>query len=832
MSFSFSLYSHPQKLLFDHLKNVGVLSREILSSKCFKDSEMKTIFTDVAYLIGICHDFGKATTFFQAKLQDNSKQTKKARHGEISAFFGYLVVREYLDKRSLIEKYWYLPAIAWVVIKQHHGDIHNLYGDSAEYERVDLKNILLQANDILKNNAEEVILIYKHLLIELGVFMDLEDFLIGVLSSEEKMHSILKEIKRYFKRMWRESKIDYYFYILFFYSVLLDSDKLDASETSIPTRDYEKLTPDLVDKYKLKKFANKPLKKVDKIREKAYTEVINKVDSLDLEKDRILSITLPTGAGKTLTSISFALKLRARIKREYGFTPKVIYSLPFLSIIDQNASVIEDMLRLVYGYTDIPTNLFLKHHHLAEIQYRVSENGEDNIVYDINKSLLLTEGWYSDFIITTFVQFFHSLITNRNRAARKFHNIINSIIILDEVQAFPVKYWEFFRNILKFLAERFNTWIIFMSATQPLIFDRDEITELVDNHARYFEKFDRYTVHVNLSEIYLDDFVDSLLREIPTASTKDYMIVLNTISSAKKVYEKLKKELSLKMNLNPNNCPDDDGICNLGSVELIYLSTHVLPKDRLNRIKRIKTRNKKQKIIVTTQLIEAGVDISVDVIYRDLAPFDSIVQTAGRCNREGNSIQKGQIKVICIKDKRTNRAYWEYIYDPILIYATKDVLSRCQNFSEREFVFASTQHYYHQIKKRKSQDTKVLESILGLYFSEIHKEFRLIEEKVPRIQIFIEIDIDAINVRKTFEEILKTKDKLARKREIIKIKKVLNECTIQIGLVKKYVPIMYTLPQLDGLELFRYVSYETIEKGKWYKKDVGFDPPEEVESVL
>jgi len=338
-------------------------------------------------------------------------------------------------------------------------------------------------------------------------------------------------------------------------------------------------------------------------------------------------------------------------------------------------------------------------------------------------------------------------------------------------------------------------------------------------------------VHVELSEIPLEDFIESLLQEILGNPTKDYMIVLNTISSAKKVYETLKEQLSLKMNPNLNNCPDNDRICNLGSIELIYLSTHILPRERLNRINKIKTKNKKQKIIVTTQLIEAGVDISVDVIYRDLAPLDSIVQAAGRCNREGNNTQRGLIHVVCLIDKKTNRAYWEYIYDPILIYSTKNVLLKCQNLSEKDFVLTSIQEYYQEIKKRKSQDTEILESVLKLYFSEIRKEFRLIEEKVPRIQIFIEVDTDAANIRATFEDILKISDRLARREEITKIKKALNEYTIQVGLYKKYLPIIYELPQINMLELFRYVPYEAIKEGKWYRRDVGLVLPKETEMI-
>ncbi|MHA1827015.1 MAG: CRISPR-associated endonuclease Cas3'' [Candidatus Heimdallarchaeaceae archaeon] len=831
MSSSFKLNSHPQKALFQHLQNVGELSKRIVESKYFRNSEMHSVFIPIVYLIGISHDFGKSTTFFQAKLHDNTLRTKKAQHGEISAFFGYFAVRKYLENMNLIDKYWYLPTLAWIVIKRHHGDIHNLYGDGAEYETVDIQNITLQASDILQNNIEEVNSLYEKLFKQLNFSMDLRNLLEDVLSNKEKIQATLKQIRKTIKRMWREQKVGYYFYILFFYSVLLDADKLDASETKLPKRDFGKLAPDLVDKYKSKKFTNITNRRIEKIRERAYENVVIKVNKLDLKSDRILSISLPTGAGKTLTSISFALKLRDRIKNNYGFVPRIIYCLPFLSIIDQNASVIEDIFRVVYGHKKIPSNLFLKHHHLAEIEYKSSENEEENIVYDINQSLLLTEGWYSEFVITTFVQFFHSLITNRNRAARKFHNIINSIIILDEVQAFPVKYWKLFREILKFLAYEFNTWIIFISATQPLVFEKDGIKELVDDYEQYFKEFDRYKVQVNLSEVLLEDFVDTLLQEILTNPTKNYMIVLNTISSARKVYESIKTRLLSGVKSDVSKCVDEDGIYDLGTIELIYLSTHILPMFRLKRINRIKQKKGKQKIIVTTQLIEAGVDISVDVIYRDLAPLDSIVQTAGRCNRD-DSAKKGLVKVICLRDKKTGRAYWSYIYDPILIDATKQVLQTRKNFSERNFVLSSVQQYYQEIKKRKSQDNRVFESVLRLYFTDIQREFRLIEERIPKVQIFVEINADATNIRTTFENLLKTKDRLARIEQVTKIKKALNEYTIQVGLFKKHLTILYHLPSLDELELFRYIPHETIERGVWYKKDIGFIPPEEIEIIL
>ena len=163
---------------------------------------------------------------------------------------------------------------------------------------------------------------------------------------------------------------------------------------------------------------------MDKIREESYEDVIESLNELNLQSDRILSLNLPTGCGKTITAFSFSLKLRKIVKEKYGFSPRIIYSLPFLSIIDQNAEVISEILGQNYNNetSDINklfSNIFLKHHHLSDMSYKT----EDELEMSSNQSQLLTEGWYSEVVVTTFIQFFYSLITNKNRAARKFHNI-------------------------------------------------------------------------------------------------------------------------------------------------------------------------------------------------------------------------------------------------------------------------------------------------------------------------------------------------------------------------------------------------------------------------
>ncbi len=824
MSSSFKLKSHPDKLLIDHLRNVGGLSKDIVSSKHI---EHKTILSDLAYLIGISHDFGKATTFFQNMLE-SEKKTKYARHSYVSSLLGYHLTRNYLCSIHRLEEFWHIPAIAWIVIKRHHGNIHNLRGPlDAEASTLNDPNekeiIEKQIQDILANNILEVKEIYKEIL---GDF-DFQQFIDRIKGLDE----FTGEIRKGLVKICREKNIEHYFYIMFFYSVLLDADKLDASETIIPAR-IKNIKRAIIDKYKLVKFSSNG-KPIDQVRENAYEQVNNTLQSLDLEKERILSINLPTGMGKTLTGLSFSLGLRERIAKELGFTPRIIYSLPFLSIIDQNGKVIEEVLMRGGGYNEIPSNLFLKHHHLADIKYREVRDGELYPVKDLNKSLLLMEGWNSEIVITTFVQLFHSLITNRNRATRKFHNILNSIIILDEVQSIPHKYWLLVNKTLKYLAAKFNCWIILMTATQPLIFEKNrEIKDLIKDREQYFDFFDRINFNFdldgngNFNERSFDLFADEVFAEVVNNRDKDLMVVLDTIESSKKLYKHLKKELSTCYNLSAEQTLDSDGVCNFPDFELINLSTNVLPSFRLNRIDRVKKKNKR-KVVITTQLIEAGVDISVDIIYRDMAPLDCIIQSAGRCNR--NDEKKGVVNVVLLKDEN-GRNFCDYIYDRVLIDATKEII---QDFgkkaSEREFVIKATDKYYRLLKERESPDRSeaILDHLRKLNFADT-TEFRLIEEEYPTLSIFIEIDKEAERTREQIERVL-TLEKGFRKREsLLRMRKRINENTISVRYSKKAESIT-SLPYLMD-EYFRYVPRN--ELSNWYKLDTGFCIPEQNAAII
>lgn len=738
MSFSFKLKSHPQKPLEVHLTNVAEFCRDTVLEK---QIPKKQLYSEIAFLIGISHDFAKSTTYFQNYLNDHVK-TEKARHGLLSAIFCYYCVQTYLKSNDIDDSESIAP-ISWLVVLRHHGNLKNIKGPEGESEKLkELDVVEKQLIDIKQNNLQELTQIYGK-------------WNIDVLSFFKEFESTVRNIKKDLRKLSRGKYIDYYFLTLFFYSILLDADKMDASGTGIPKR--VEISEGVVDEFKKLKFGESKTE-MDKVREDSYKEVMNSLNYLDLKKDRILSLNLPTGCGKTITAFSFSLKLRKRIKEEYNFLPRIIYSLPFLSIIDQNAEVMSEILHQLDSETckskELFSNMFLKHHHLSDMSYKT----EEELEISGHQSQLLTEGWYSEVIVTTFIQFFYSLITNKNRAARKFHNMVNSVIILDEIQSIPHHYWELLNITLKYLCNEFNCWVVLMTATEPLIFkENEEIKSLVSNKEKYFSKFNRLNYTFDLEARNFEDFKGLIWDKIVSEPKKDIMVVLNTINASQELYDYIKCKISEDIHI------DDEGIALSKNIQLMNISTLIIPDHRLKRIKRIKENSNRKNIIITTQLVEAGVDISVDIIYRDMAPLDSIVQTAGRCNRS-NERGKGSVVVVNLKDSK-DKSFYSHIYNSVLINATLDVIDNNYLTEEKEFNLSSVPKYYKYILERGSQDKSedLVTYLKKLKFSDIKHEFKLINNGYEKIDVFVEVDENAREIWGKYQEVKTIENRFDRK---------------------------------------------------------------------
>lgn len=780
------LMSHPNKKLENHLKNVADFSYDVFN---FLEIENKELFSNISFLIGLTHDFAKSTSFFQTYLSDHTKK-ENTQHSFLSAIFTYYVVKNYLDK-SNINFESNLSIISYIVVLAHHGNLKDITKlDDYNEKKINSKMVLKQIED-LKSSDDNLSKFYDDFEIDFFRFFDEFDEISEEITDELLIFSF-------------EGNIDNYFYILLFYSSLLDADKMDASESKRINR--ENIPGDIVDIFKKNNLRDSK-DNINKTREEAYQEVNGNILNMDLN-ERILSIELPTGIGKTFTGVSAALKLKERINNELNFNPRIIYSLPFLTIVDQNSDTISSILNesSLNG-----SNFLLNHNHLSDMNYK--SNDLEN--YDISNSKILIEGWNSEIIVTTFIQFFYSIISNKNKSLRKFHNITNSIILLDEIQSLPYKYWKIINLFFKKLAYEYNCWIILMTATQPYIFKENEIKSLVDNVDYYFNKFDRVNYNFNLDSQNFEDFKKEFVDKISNDSKNDYLVVLNTINSSKELYEFIKDYYSvMDYDIYLDDC---NGICYIGDdIQLIYLSNNIIPKHRLEKINAIKESNR-QSIVISTQLIEAGVDIDVDIIYRDLAPLDSLVQTAGRCNRSGNK-EKGIVNVISLKNEN-GKSYSSFIYDSLLLNKTKEVLTSLNQISEKEFNLAAAKNYFKLIYNSGTQDDYLIKIIENLRFPEIPSNFKLIEEDIQKVDVFVVINSEAKLLFEKYNDIINNYKGFDRKNEFLKIKNKFYKYVISVDETK-----IGSANNLCNDEIFYIGENDVFRK---YDLDTGFKPEDD-----
>ena len=757
---SSELYSHPNRLLEDHLTGAAKLAELFLAEK---PTEIKKRLIGISRIIALSHDIGKATRFFQEYLnaedreKERLKNLKETKHSLLSAVCAYHLTKQTTDDELL-------PFFAFVTVRRHHTNLIALSDEAALYDGDDIEKLHNQVEGIDDNKFS----ILADNLFKAGLPVLLNKQIIG--SWIDNLGKELKPLKKCIRGL--DNGTVGFITLNLLYSLLLDADKSDVVIRDISLFERkESISGNLVDNYKARSsFKDSP---INYLREKAYQEIAHSSINLD---EKICSINLPTGLGKTLTSLSFALKLREK----RGLNHRIIYALPFLSIIDQNSLVFESVLKA--NGIEPYSNILLKHHHLSEIFYKKDENE-----FEPDEAKILIEGWNAEMIITTFVQLFHSLISNRNKSIRKFHRLANSIIILDEIQSIPVKYWLLLKNVLSQLSEMLNTYIILVTATEPLIFGKGEIRGLGDRDF-YFKALDRIAMQPLLDK---DMTIDELSKYFDLKDGRSYLFIFNTITAARAFYNLIKDN----------------------EIPATYLSTHITPKERLERIEEI--RNGKYKVAVSTQLVEAGVDIDFDVVVRDVAPLDSINQAAGRCNRNGK--QRGEVYIVSLKDDR-GRRHSSYIYDPVLIDITRKVLNSRKEIKEGDLL-SLTDEYYRETEKKKSQDISrgLVEAITKLrYDSEDDRtsisDFKLIDEDYPKRDVFIELDEDAKKAWQQYLGLKAVKDLFERKRLFDSLKSDFYRYVISIP-----THIENTPPLFGELG---YVTQSVLED--YYDKETGF----------
>ena len=714
-------YTAGSKLLCDHI--TGTLEKAVNAQSKIIDFGLKSeLLQEMVELTIRFHDFGKYTSFFQNYLLKKGKVDGILKqHARIGGIIAFNLLKIQDKKLALISLY---------VIFRHHtqlcdvSDFPKAFNDELHHifneQKDDIQKFLSQIENELK-------------------ISDLDSYL---------NYPDESEIRRSFK-IWikKEANIRDYFLVNYLFSLLTEADKLDASDTfqyrlkpiSEDSVDNRFGKPDLLTSKELVDLSN------NEIRNFCRAEVVSNIERADIFNHKIFTLTAPTGIGKTMTALDFALKLKTKLKTKTGIESRILYALPFINIIEQALSE--------YKFTLSNEIKIIGHYQYADVFGKNDKQISDDIEQNYNQKLMTVDTWQGDVVITSFVQFFETLIGHRNKLLKKFNHFANAIVILDEVQTLRLDQMPLIGTALFFLSKFLNTRIILMTATKPKIFElaqqeildkegeRVEPMELLKNNKEIFALFKRTKIVPLLDVKFTEDIGEEFLERIFLIKwhpSKSCLIVCNTVNRSIEVYSKISEYFEEKELENP----------------IHYLSTNIIPAHRAERIKLIKSEinNAKAPILISTQVVEAGVDLDFDMGFRDLGPIDSIIQVAGRINRNNNAGKfHSPLYIVDFGDAKK-------IYGQITSYQAESALKTKTEFPEESY-FSLIDSYFDNVASKSSFSVfnKIFESMKTLtYDGEVSNDvrpvssFRIIEESQTSKAVFIEIDNYSKQLRENY----------------------------------------------------------------------------------
>lgn len=774
----FFSHTEPKKELIKHLQEVAEFSVRYGDDR----------FEEAHRIIGYAHDFGKYTTYFQDdRLFKVKSYGEKANHAYLSAIFGAFLCMQNENLSKTLFPLW-----AFSVILSHHGDIKqfssieylpDLSRRSANYREAcrKLEVVDMQIENMIVNR-----IIIQNDYSKVGLQNEVKEFL----SQKDIVKEVLRKLNYTFLEYEDSPDEDQFWIHQILYSALISADKMSAAGLK-PIEEKNVNYTVLVNNKNNIISGYKPCK-LDKMRNDIFNSVLNNLQKV-YSNNSIFSITAPTGTGKTYTGFFTAKKLQELL----GYKHKIIYALPFTSIIDQNYQKIEELHQAYEDFNLNKSRYLIRHHHLSNPEY-INET-ED---YRKEQSELFIENWESGIIVTTFVQLLQTLIGNRNRMLKKFHVLTNSIILLDEVQAIPIEYYELVNYAIQKLVEIYDCKVILMTATKPLIFSKT--TELLENYQDYFSQMHRTTLFPKLEKITVEEFCDEFIKK--RDPEKSYLIVCNTIAQSLQVFDVLSE--------------------NGEKGEYKYLSTNLLPihrKEILKELESIKAGNR--LILISTQVVEAGVDLDFHEVIRDIGPLDSIIQCAGRCNR-GWDRDSGNVTVVNMIDEK-RYSYAARVYGSVIINITRNILSGKSKVPEKEFE-QLIQDYYKSILSGKvsMQESKnLIKALKTLDFGQERGvgSFSLIKENQNYVNLYIEYDDYAVSLFEEFKKVFKIQDSNKRRNKLKEIRREMLNYTISVPakLARRYQPVF-----LGNNDLF-IISKDDVERH--YCKKTGLKRDEDFE---
>ena len=488
-------------------------------------------------------------------------------------------------------------------------------------------------------------------------------------------------------------------YMRMLFSCLVDADFLDTERVMnmepVKRGGFEPLA---VLKKRLDRYiAEKLSTPKSPINQKRYALLQQCITAGDTSLDSVLNLTMPTGAGKTIASLAYALHRALRPGME---KQRVIYVIPYTSIIEQTAGV----FRSILGNQNV-----VEHH--SNVDY------DDTLDEKMNMKRLACENWDAPIVVTTNVQFFESLFARRTSRCRKLHNIAGSVIIFDEAQMIPLDFLQPCTKILGELPLHYGCVEVLCTATQPSLgkfFPGRKIPEICQEVAANYAFFQRTQIKVLPGMWMEENLAEKFTR------WKQVLCIVNTKRFAQHLYSKLTGEGNF------------------------HLSTNMYPVHRERVLDEIKKRLKAGLPcrVVATSLVEAGVDVDFPVVWREFAGLDSIIQAAGRCNRENkNPKEESWVYVFRTPDTAKNQR------NSRLRTVTAQVCEKFTDISRPEAI----QYYFdgvHKLEGNGLDRKNILATVADtpFPFSKVEKDFVLIEEATKLVFIPTELEAQRILV--------------------------------------------------------------------------------------